>query len=165
MKFAPKSEKEIAEENLIKPGFYDFEVVDATEKTSKSGNEMIELKLNVFDGDSPRIVIDYLLESMAFKLRHAADACGLLPNYEAGSLLADDFKGKSGKLKIKIDKDKSGQYADKNGVGDYVKREATAIPDGRPVAPADLDDSIPFAFLIGIFASGATLLHALGGMA
>lgn len=144
MKFAPKSEKEIAEENLIKPGIYDFEIVDALEKVSKSGNEMIELKLNVFDGDAPRIVMDYLLESMAFKLRHAADACGLLPNYEGGSLLADDFKGRSGKLKIKIDKDKSGQYADKNGVADYVKREADAVPDGRPVAPADLDDGIPF---------------------
>jgi hypothetical protein len=36
MNFKPRSEQEIAESKLWKKGVYDFEVLDATEKTSKA---------------------------------------------------------------------------------------------------------------------------------
>lgn len=142
MQFKPKSEKEISEENLLPNGEYDFEVTAALDAKSASGNEMIKLQLNVFDDNGNlRIIFDYLLESMAFKLRHAADACGVIDKYESGSLVADDFMGKTGRLKLAIQKDKTGDYPDKNTVRDYIKREAEGvIPAGLPA----LDDTIPF---------------------
>lgn len=160
MRFTPKTEKEIQEEGLLQPGTYSFEIVAAEEKTSAKGNDMIELKLFVYDDEGrPRTMRDFLTESIAYKLRHAAEVCGLLDDYEAGELTASDFIGKTGQLKIRIEKDKSGQYPDKNGVADYIKPEDSIV---RPVsahnrakadgyqaakeaqAPIELDDEIPF---------------------
>lgn len=164
MNFTPKTEKEIQEDGLLAEGIYDFEVAEAENKTSAKGNDMIELKLHVFDGNgNPRIVMDYLLASIMYKLRHAADACQVLDKYDAGSLDASDFLGKSGKVKIKIDKDKTGQYADKNGVKDYVKRENMVEAGNAPKVAADLDDEIPFALVLGLlFAAAAPFLNIAG---
>lgn len=149
MKVTPKSEKEIAEENLWPVGEYSFEVLDASDKVSKSGNEMIELKLKVYADDGGHIFVnDYLLDSMAYKLRHASVACNALSKYEAGSLQASDFIGAAGRVKLKRQKSKDPQYADKNVVGDYVvKKDGEAggdIPPGHPAASAIPDDTIPF---------------------
>ena len=151
MKFAPKTEKEVAEEGLLPKGEYSFEVMSAEDKVSKaSGNEMIALKLHVFDDQGePRIIFDYLLESMARKLRHAAEACGLLTEYESGGLDALDFVGKTGLVKIGIQQDKTGQYPDKNTVTDYVRRgsqqpTASKVPPGLLGEGKPLDDEIPF---------------------
>ena len=147
MNFTPKTEKEIEEANLLPPGTYDFEVVDAADKTSKAGNEMIELNLRVFDADGGhRFVRDYLLESIPHKLRHVAYACGLGESYEAGSLAAHDFLDRAGRVKLVIKKDKTGQYSDQNSVKDYVLPEDATHPYQRPPATqaAEIDDEIPF---------------------
>ena len=152
MRFSPKTENEIASENLLAPGVYDFEIKEAVEGVSKSsGNDMITMKVQVFDTDgSYRIVFDYLLESVAYKLRHCAEACGLLGHYERGELVADDFVGKAGRCKIAIQKDRAGMYADKNGISDYVvgeRRAASASPARQPAMAGgrgELDDEIPF---------------------
>ena len=148
MKFTPKTEKEIAEENLWQPGEYSFEVLEAADKVSKAGNEMIELKLKVYADDGGYIFVnDYLMDTVAYKLRHAADACACLAKYETGMLQADDFKAKAGRLKLKIQKDKSGTYPDKNVVGDYVKSGKESSNGVAQVASASVplpDDSIPF---------------------
>lgn len=136
MKFQPKTEKEISEERLLPEGQYGFEVSTAEDKISKAGNEMLEVTLKVFKSDGGFILVtDYLMESIAYKLRHAADACGLLHEYDSGVLVADNFVGKTGELKLKIQKDKNGVYADKNVVADYIK---------SGVAKADDGDLIPF---------------------
>lgn len=141
MKFAAKSEKEIQEENLLQPGIYDFEVTGAEDKTSKAGNDMIQLNIKVFgEGGRSVLVTDYLMEKLAFKLRHACDACGLLKQYESGELNSDMFYGKAGKVKLKIDQDKEGKYADKNAVQDYVKKES-GVATAKEVEDSD---SIPF---------------------
>jgi hypothetical protein len=148
MKFQPKSEKEIVEENLIPAGVYDFEIFSAKDTLSKAQNEMIELDIKVFLPEGGyRFVKDYLLESIAYKLRHAADACGLLEQYNSGALLGSDFTFKTGKLKLDIQKDKTGQYADKNTVKDYVKRsgEAEQVSGQEAGSSSDhLNDDIPF---------------------
>lgn len=147
MRFAPKTEKEIAEANLWQPGNYSFEIVEATDKVSKSGNDMIELKVKVFNDEGKYILVnDYLLESIAYKLKHAADACGLSDSYNSGSLSGMEFVGKCGTLKLKIQKDKDGQYADKNVIGDYVvNKEVAASNDTPPPASVSIkDDSIPW---------------------
>lgn len=160
MKFAPKTDKEIAEMNLWQPGEYGFEILsDASlgpnhyatvDRTSKNGNDMIQLVVRVYNADGQfRVIVDYLLESMPSKLRHAALACGLKSQYEGGSLEASQFIGKTGNLKLKIQKDKTGEYADKNAISDYVVAEgnvdAFVPPKGHPVNdPAPIADDLPW---------------------
>jgi len=122
MNFKPQTEKEIAESKLYSKGIYDFEILDAAEKVSKSsGKPMIELKVRVSAGNgSARVITDYLLAERPDKLRHAAQACGALDRYDMGALSDNDFRGKRGKLKLGIEKDGTRQYPDKNIVVDYV---------------------------------------------
>lgn len=149
MKFTPRTEAETKQEsaNLWEPGFYDFEIMTGTDKTSKSGNEMIELKVKIFNNEGEeKIVFDYLLESMAWKLRHASEACGLLAKYEKGELVGGDFEGCTGKLKLKIDRNKDQSYPDKNAVTDYVSAPAKerAVERKTKKSPAaDLNDELP----------------------
>lgn len=151
MRFEPKTEKEIAEDGLLQAGTYDFEVVKGEDRTSKAGNDMIELVLNVLGDDgAPRRVTDYLMEKIAYKLRHAAEVCGLLRDYEAGSLLGSDFVGRAGRVKLKIQASKG--FPDRNSVVDYIvdDRSAQKAPVSQPARvrqsamASDFDDDIPF---------------------
>lgn len=144
MNFTPKTDKELAEQNLLPEGVYDFEVMDAKDQRSKAGNEMIAIKLRLWASDgSERHVYDYLMESMAFKLKHFADVSGLSTQYAAGRLSAQDCLNGSGKLKLIIKKDKTGQYADQNAVKDYVteKKEIAPAPSNNE---APVEDDVPF---------------------
>lgn len=160
MRFTPKTDEEIAAENLWQPGEYGFEVVDRVafgtkeyttlDTQAKSGADMIRLVVKVYNNEGGfQHLVDYLLESMPGKLRHACEAVGLLSKYETGMLTASDFIGKQGFLKIKIEKDKTGQYADKNAVADYiplvdaVARATNTPPPGHPVNDP-YDSTIPF---------------------
>lgn len=138
MRFSPKTEKQIQEDRfpLIKPGKYHFEVTDGKEETSKKGNPMIVLRLKILsDGlDHLTYLNDYLMESIAHKLRHASYACGLADAYEHGELNAKAFIGKTGMVDIGIQKDKTGQYPDRNSVQDYVLEQSNVI---GPCAPWD----------------------------
>lgn len=140
MKFTPKSDKEIAEENLLPKGEYDYEVIEAADKTSSKGNEMIELKLRFFHGESgTRVFKDYLLEQMAGKLKHFCVSHNLQQKYDAGTLRADDCLGLSGRATVGIKKDKTGQYSDANTVFDYV------VAKGSPTAGQSItDEDVPF---------------------
>lgn len=148
MRFTPKTEKEIAEENLLPKGEYDYEVTEAADTKSKAGNEMIALKLRIYHGEGGgRIVNDYLMEAMPGKLRNFCAQHALLDRYESGTLNAADCEGRSGRVFIKIEKDKSGQYADKNAVAGYpapkageAQREAAPAGGGFSVT----DDDVPF---------------------
>lgn len=148
MKFQPKTDKEISEANLWPDGNYSFEIIEGVDKQSKSGNDMIELKVKVYNNEGGYIFVnDYLLERIAYKLRHAAVACELTEQYEAGSLVGMDFVGKCGTLKLKIQKSKDPAYADKNVVGDYVVKKdgeedvhVATVTNGVAIK----DDSIPF---------------------
>lgn len=152
MQFVPKTDKELSEMNLWPAGEYGFEILEyanfgqnsyVTKDTkSSAGNEMILLVVKVVNNEGNSIIIiDYLLEKMAFKLKHAAYSCGLGDKYESGKLFATDFIGKSGNLKLKIDKDKDRKYPDKNGVADYVPLE-----DNKQYQESkrDPEDEIPF---------------------
>ena len=151
MRFNPKSEEELQAMTLIDPGVYNFEVVAAKDRTSKSGNEMIELQLKLWDMQGhEKIVYDYLLEAMSFKLRHFAECTGLLDKYQAGELQALDCSGRQGKVEIVVQqgqkKPEGGYYPDKNSVKDYVKPNGEEPKSATPAnAEEDLfGDSIPF---------------------
>lgn len=153
MKVTTYTDKQLNEMRLMAEGVYPFEVTSAVDKISKAGNEMIELKLKVFKEDGGfNLINDYLLDSMAYKIRHACEACGLLQNYEAGQLEAADFVGKQGVVKIGIQKGDMG-YEDRNQVKDYVvdkngkpDQKAAAIAMRAPAPKKDdiLGDDIPF---------------------
>ena len=149
MKFIPKTEAEIEQAHLWPPGEYGFEVIDEAymgsthfvtcERTSKKGNEMIQLCLKVFNETGQFIlVIDYLLAVIEYKLRHASAACGVLQQYETGELSASDFIGKTGFLKLRIDPAKDG-YRAKNAVHDYAY-DTGAARQHRSDAPHPQDD-------------------------
>lgn len=151
MKFDPKTEQQVQEEGLLPAGIYDFEVISAEDTHSNKGNEMVVAKLGVMDADGQeRKITDYLLEAMAYKLRHFAYATGLGPQYEVGTLVAADMIGKTGQCKLTIQPAK-GEYRAKNVVADYVvangeaaaMRQAGTGGDPRPTPPP-FDDDIPF---------------------
>lgn len=141
MKFKPKTEKEIAEANLWAKGDYTFEILEAEEGEDKNGNGMLKLKVKVFKpSGASQNIFDYVSgEWMEFKLRHLAEACNLLSDYENGELNAYELVGKTGHCKVGVSVDKSGQYPDRNSIADYlVSAPATSV------AEATKDDSIPF---------------------
>lgn len=149
MRVDPKTEKEIAEEGLLTAGEYDFEVTGAEETESKKGNEMVALKVRVFDMDGRgHQILDWLvsIDSSAYKNRHFAEATGLLDEYESGNLPASIMIGKTGRCKVVIKKDTTGQYGDKNGIADYLKPKVASTRRAAPAksVSADLDDEIPF---------------------
>lgn len=147
MKFVPKSEKEIQEEKLLPKGEYPFQISQAEDKLSKAGNEMLVLTVRVYKPDGSFVLVnDYLMESMAFKLRHAAEACGLLSEYDSGLLLPEMFIGKTGDCKLGIQVDKTGAYADRNTILDYIvpKNGAVKKPLPKDALTQVLEDEIPF---------------------
>ncbi len=150
MRFQAKTEEEVS--NLIPKGEYAFEVLEAEEKTSKKGNDMIALKVGIDYNNSLRGVFDYLvdIDSMAYKTRHFADTVGMLAEYEKGALNAESLIGLTGKCRLDIQPADS-TYEAKNVIKDYVKRkpgeEAPAMPEHDPIksgARDKMDDEIPF---------------------
>jgi len=145
MKVTPISEMDAAEAGLRKRGLYDFEVLEAKERMSKSGNDMIEMKVKLYDTDGRTFnLFDYLVasEGMAYKVRHFASGTGMLAQYERGELKADDCVGKTGRAQVGIDKAKNG-YPARNSIADYALVSAGKGPLIASVAD-DLDDDLPF---------------------
>lgn len=159
MKVTPRSVEELdvmREEALkafkpLEPGIYNFQVINAEAKKSKNGHEMIELQLCVWDRDGKeRMLKDWLLDAMAFKMRHFAEGAGLLEKYNLGEVSADDCFNRSGKVDLIIQKGKpkdngDGNYPDRNSVKDYV---TSGIKPGNiqadKIEESFFDDDVPF---------------------
>lgn len=150
--FTPKTEETLQAEKekrdaerLLPKGGYDFEVLEGSDKPSKSGNAMITLKIKVFGPEHEVTIFDYLIftEDFEWKVRHAADACGILEKYESGVLYASDFEGRTGRCILRIQPPKD-DFASKNVVDSYVKRSIGAAQ--KPVSGAATlpEDGIPF---------------------
>jgi hypothetical protein len=163
MNFPPKTEEQLKAELIMPEGEYDFECVEASDTVSKAGNDMIKVTHKVFTPDGGfRLVTDYLMAKMAFKLRHFCETTGMMDRYDAGDLMARHCEGRTGRVLIQVDperkgKDKDGNdktYPPKNSVGDYAKpagggelsgkyRKASVPPAG---GAGDMsDEEIPFA--------------------
>jgi hypothetical protein len=135
MKFTPKNEEELAIDGLLPEGTYDFEVIEAENKTSKSGNEMIVVKLKVYDLNGGfRFVTDYLLEAFLPKLLSFAVTTGTRKAYDAGEYTSYDVLNASGKVQIKIVP--AGEYPAKNEVKIYgepkAKGEGKGVTEPAP---------------------------------
>lgn len=158
MRFNPKSEEELI--RLLPKGIYDARVRNAVDKTSQSGNEMIEVVVEVYADDGSKFVItDWLLEKISYKIRHFCESAGILNLYESGMICADDCVGKEIKVRIKIDTSDD-DYGPQNRIADYVpdrklkpngngavKQPTKPRPQVAPVAAAAKEisgDDIPF---------------------
>ncbi len=138
MRLTPMSDEQLAVVNLIEKGKYQFEVTNAEDTQSKSGNDMIKLTLTVWDNEGRQhTVFDYLLEAFPKKLKHFAKHLGLITKYEAGELLADDCIGKCGTLDLTIQEDKLRKYPPRNSVADYIEKK-DFINHGSSVKEEDL---------------------------
>lgn len=123
----PLTKEEIKTGDLIKPGNYPFVVEEATAEVSSKGNDMLKLKLRIFTDDGrERVVYDYIMEALEFKMAHFFEATGLYDKYANGEVEAEDCWGKSGECKIATQKDKNGIYGDKSAVMDYLLDDAAA---------------------------------------
>jgi len=136
---------------MLPPGEYDFEVLKSTDKFSKGGNPMIELVMWVYSADGERVIVtDYLLEKLAYKLRHFASAVGRIADYEAGTLDGNGLVGLTGRCKLGVEKPKDDSpYPPKNVVRDYVVPKAGsngggAAPEQEEAAASGNQDGMPF---------------------
>jgi hypothetical protein len=144
MNVTPFDEKDLPK-NLLEKGEYDFEVTESADMVSRNGNEMIKLKIAVWVGEKVRCYLfDYLLDALPAKLRHACDSFGLLDKYQSGNLKADDFYGRTGKGKIGIKSDSTGQYPDKNIISDYVCRGTKPLQQKNTEQFSNDDSDMPF---------------------
>lgn len=108
---------------LLEAGEYPFEVADAKEKTAKSGNAMIELRLKVGD-DHPATVFDNLVftPNAFWKIDQFLKAIGKHPG-EGEDIDVEPFDliGEKGTCKIKVGKNQSGDP--KNEIEAYLFAE------------------------------------------
>lgn len=126
---------------LIKDGRYKYTVLDAREKRSGAGNDMLNLKLSL-EVDGRRVVqFDslILIPKMFWKVEHFCQSAGIPEKIEEGRLMAQDCLGKEGYLDLcqKVDQ-QSGELI--NQVKDYVKPEDLSQP--TPQDNAFIDDDI-----------------------
>ena len=147
--FDPMTEEEIASSNIIEDGVYNFEVVKSTRKTSKSGNAMCELQLNVWDNDGKiNPIFDYLVFSKIplniKKVKHFCDAVGLQEEYKKGQI-PEELERFCGKLQLGTQEERpnpnGGVWPRKNNVIDYI------AGDGQSSKKPEIDqfsDEIPF---------------------
>jgi hypothetical protein len=135
MKLTPRTEIEaqkVSHRALLHAGWHDGHIIEAVEKLSKRNTPMIELAVIVPDADgNERTLPDWLTDAGAgaLRLRHAAEAVGAMPQYEAGELSQADFPGHEVRVKISIEKRRG--YADANRIDDYAAATAGHVVNLR----------------------------------
>jgi hypothetical protein len=152
----PLTEQQIKLGDLIEPGIYPFEIVEAEDTVSRAGNDMLKVKLKVFTPDGrERLVSDYLMEALEYKLAHFFESIGLYSKYAEGAVSAEDCWGRSGEVKIYTQIDKTGQYDPKSSVADYIltakqqaekqeRKTAQAKAPAKPGVEDGFDTDLPF---------------------
>jgi Protein of unknown function (DUF669) len=133
--------------SYVEAGTYTFEVVEARNSIAKSGNEMIDLTLELSTGSK---VYDHLVDhpKSIWKIDEFCEAIGYEPGDEE-DLDASDCLGATGRVKVRVGETDQGRS--RNEVVQYLPREVLRPTRGAttpPVKPkSDLDtepDDIPF---------------------
>jgi len=122
-------------------GDYEAVIAVAEAKTSKAGNPMIALTLEIDHDGSTRKVWDYLTFSDAAKgvVGNKCAALGLLDELKDGTLTPESFLGCMCRVRIKHET--SEQYGTREKVAFY--HQGTPQPKPAPAAPISEAD-IPF---------------------
>lgn len=163
MNFKPMSKQQL--KNLLTEGNYEFEVMTATEKQSKSGNNMIALSLKVKGHNKDvHFINDWLLQpqdhedadnvkNKIWKIRSFCYATGMVEKYEKGTLTEQDCLNKKGMAKIKVRVDNNGDEV--NSIGYYIEAFNQPLTDSSKAKEkidtassthkdSFLDDDLPF---------------------
>jgi hypothetical protein len=133
--------KQMKADLLIPAGTYKFRVVDAREKRSSAGNDMINMKLTLLvDGRDVKYFDSLILmPKMFWKIEHFCETVGMPEKIEEGSLMAGDCWEKEGHIEI-IQKANRETGVMENQTKDYVtlSQNEAPVPDN-----SFLDDDIP----------------------
>lgn len=124
--FRTEAEAHSVSRRELLSGWQDARIIEAVEKPSKRGNDMIVITVIIRDADgNERTFLDWLTDTPlgAVKLRHACEAVGALARYESGEIVQADFPGHDVRVKIGIEKKRG--YPDRNLIADYA---ASASP-------------------------------------
>ena len=134
----------------VEPGDYPVEVIDANETVSKTGHEMIELKLKTSAGS---YLYDFLvfIPNAYWKIDSFRAATGevVTPEDEV-EIIADDLIGRTGTVRLIVEEYKGKK---RNKVAAWLapkaghmpaKSTSVAKPAAQPQPQADEDDNIPF---------------------
>ena len=132
VKVTPRSEEEarrVSSRELIKPGWVDSIIDEATDTLSRRNNPMIAVRhlVQMPDG-SQRELPDWLLDAdaVADKFRSAVVSVDALDRYEQGEITADDFAGRTVQIRVGIEK-RRGQ-PDRNYVEQYRAAASSVVP-------------------------------------
>ncbi len=157
------SDQEAQEEryNLLKEGYYDAVIASSVDKTSSSGNPMMDITLQVFDENGrARNVRDFLVftKSMMWKVIDFADSAGIKEAYNEGRLCSDLAIGNRVRVKVTVEpgseisfdklqgKPSGTRYPDKNKVEAYIRKgvQERSLPptDDDPFADHDVPNFI-----------------------
>lgn len=141
---------------LLPKGEYPGKIVEAEEKTSKAGNPMLVVHLEIYNGEQTKFVKDYIVTGgehpQDWKLVHLAKSCGMAVDGNVDpATLVDRYI----RCKIKI-KPAKGQYPEDNAIDDYLptvagdSTEMTVAKAAQPFPPFTVgggagDQEPPFA--------------------
>ena len=145
MKFKHLSDEELQKmRTSFIPGKSLFIVKTATEKKSKTGNDMIELLLEVIDnGNHSVLIYDYLvsIDKMLWRIKDFCEAIGKIEKYENDTLLPEDCVNTSGECITKFRKGKDG-FKDKFVIQEYCPKGISTLNDKKE--DDFFDDDIKF---------------------
>jgi hypothetical protein len=131
--------QQMREDALVKKGRYCFRVLQAREKRSSNGNDMMILKMMLDVNGRPTQFYCTLLfmPKMFWLVEHFCHSTGMAEKIEEGRLMAQDCDGREGVLDIdhRVNKETGEVEA---YVKDCVKPE-----DLEAAAAAGFDDDIP----------------------
>ena len=148
MDFNPADANSVQEASLLPDGEYRLTVVEAEERVSSKGNEMIALTLSG-EGQSVRNdrIFEYLVSTSGsvFRIEQFCASAGLEKEFASGHLTGDQCKGKIVRAVINTEKGRDG-YGDRNRVAEYLPiSKGISTTAGASVAHAPINEAdIPF---------------------
>lgn len=132
--------------DLLAEGYGQFKITKAEVKTSKTGNPMMELNMQLTDVNGKRgFCNEYLVATkdesgkkrLATKIKNLANSIGKPELYGPGrKLVPNDLLGEGGTCYIKVQS--GGEFADRNVISKYIKVDE-ASQDFSPE-----QDDLPF---------------------
>lgn len=118
-------------------GDYPAILHDVIEKTSKAGNDMYELTLQVYHGEREMQVKDYIvIPSFLWKLKRIAQAFNAGDVFESGDFDPRKYVEKS--LTVTLEVERREGYDERNVVKRYAQRNGSAAPKVQDTAGDDL---------------------------
>lgn len=133
MRVTPKTDEELS--NVWNAGWYPATIENAVEATSSKGAEMLVVTVRSYDNDSGRSkeIKDYIVDAVAYKVKHICEACGVLSDYERGVVDPQKLVSVNVEVKLGISQDKTGQFPDKNQITDYREASKAQPVSSKPV--------------------------------